>query len=370
MSRTSSEVGTQMKIPTYGNFITILSIDGGGVRGIISATILKFLESQLQELDGDDARLSYYFDIIAGTSTGGLVTAMLAIPGKNNPPLFAAKDISPFYMENCQKIFPQKCGFLGRMKRFFKSLVRPKHDGKYLHDTIKELLGETRLHQTLTNVVIPAYDIQELQVVVFSTLEAKQEKALLADVCIGTSAAPTYLPAYYFENKDEMGNSREYNLIDGGIAANNPVSVAMNEATKQMLDKKLDSSHMVDQNRFIIISIGTGSKQKKSYSARKAAKWGILWWLINGGSSPIVKCFKKASMDVVDNHMSMEDNLKGNVSSLDLATKENLDELVEIGKKLLKKPLSRVNHGETNEEALKRFARLLSQEKKFREANK
>ncbi|PIN11240.1 Galactolipase [Handroanthus impetiginosus] len=182
-----------------------------------------------------------------------------------------------------------------------------------------------------------------------------------------------------------MGKSREYNLIDGGIAANNPALVAMNQATRWILDQNLDSSHMVDQNRFIIISIGTGSKQEKSYSARKAAKWGILSWLINGGSSPIVKCFKKASMDVVDNHMSMvfpasqshqnylriqEDNLKGNVSSLDLATKENLDELVEIGKKLLKKPLSRVNHGETNEEALKRFARLLSQEKKFREANK
>ncbi|PIN11239.1 hypothetical protein CDL12_16165 [Handroanthus impetiginosus] len=148
MSSTSSEVGTQMKIPTYGNFITILSIDGGGVRGIIPATILEFLESQLQELDGEDARLACYFDIMAGTSTGGLVTAMLAAPGENNQPLFAAKDISPFYMENCPKIFPQKCGFLGRMMRLLKSLVRPKYDGKYLHDTIKELLGETRLHQT------------------------------------------------------------------------------------------------------------------------------------------------------------------------------------------------------------------------------
>ncbi|KAI4321534.1 hypothetical protein MLD38_034902 [Melastoma candidum] len=53
--------------PTYGNLITILSIDGGGIRGIIPGTILAFLESELQKLDGEDARLADYFDVISGT---------------------------------------------------------------------------------------------------------------------------------------------------------------------------------------------------------------------------------------------------------------------------------------------------------------
>ncbi|PKU69488.1 Patatin-2-Kuras 1 [Dendrobium catenatum] len=67
---------------SQGSLVTVLSIDGGGVRGIIPGIILAFLESKLQELDGEEARLADYFDVIAGTSTGGLVTTMLTAPNK------------------------------------------------------------------------------------------------------------------------------------------------------------------------------------------------------------------------------------------------------------------------------------------------
>ncbi|XP_062159242.1 patatin-like protein 2 [Alnus glutinosa] len=384
--------------PAYGNLITILSIDGGGIRGLIPGTILCFLESELQKLDGDDARIADYFDVIAGTSTGGLVTAMLTTPDEKNRPLFSAKDITDFYLKHSPKIFPQNSfPLFDYAAKIIKALFGPKYDGKYLHSLIKEKLGRTRLHQTLTNVVIPTFDIKRLQPTIFSSFEVKKNPsldALLSDVCIATSAAPTYLPAHYFETKDPAGKVREFNLIDGGIAANNPALLAIGEVTKEV---SRGSPHFfpikpMDYGRFLVISIGTGSpKAEEKYNAHEAAKWGLLNWLTSNGSTPIVDVFSQASADMVDFHLSevfralrseksylriQDDQLSGEVSSVDIATKKNLDDLVEVGGELLKKSVSWVNLDtglndctsgqETNEEALIRFARVLSQEKRLR----
>ncbi|KAG6674691.1 patatin-like protein 2 [Carya illinoinensis] len=391
-------MSVQPQHTTYRNFITILSIDGGGIRGLIPATILAFLESQLQELDGEEARLADYFDVIAGTSTGGLVTAMLAAPNENNRPLFDAKNIKPFYLQHGPRIFPQKGGLYG----IFKSLIGPKYDGKYLHGVLREKLGETRLHSTLTNVVIPTFDIKNLQPTVFTSYEAKKHhsclNARLSDICIGTSAAPTYLPAHQFKHQNEAGKVSEFNLIDGGVAANNPALVAINQVTKEIFDANPDFFPIkpTDYGRFLVISLGTGSgKIEKKYSAKMAAKWGLLDWLVHGGSVPIVDVFTQASADMVDLHLAVvfqalhseqnylriqDDTLTGTAASVDDSTKENLNKLVEIGEKLLKKPVSRVNlqtgYSEpvkncgTNEEALRMLAKKLSQEKKCREAGK
>ncbi|KAJ9177239.1 hypothetical protein P3X46_012477 [Hevea brasiliensis] len=207
---------------TYGERITVLSIDGGGIRGIIPGTILSFLESKLQELDGEHARIADYFDVIAGTSTGGLIAAMLTAPDDKKRPLYMAKDIVPFYLKHCPKIFPQSYGPIMKLN----ALRGPKYDGKYFRKLVRKILGARRLTETVTRVVIPTFDIQLLQPAVFSTFEAEidaSKDALLSDVCISTSSAPIYFPAYHFKAKDSEGNDREFHLVDGGIAANNPV---------------------------------------------------------------------------------------------------------------------------------------------------
>ncbi|XP_069153538.1 patatin-like protein 2 isoform X2 [Solanum lycopersicum] len=311
----SSSSLSKLQSPISGKFITILSIDGGGIRGLIPATIIEYLESQLQKLDGKDARLADYFDIITGTSTGGLVTAMLTAPNKENRPLFAAKDIKPFYLEHGPNIFPQNNMILiGSMIKGWKFLTGPKYNGKYLHRVIKEKLGETKLHETLTNVVIPTFDIKNMQPTIFSTFEAKKNSimnAKLSDICIGTSAAPTYLPAHYFQTQNEDGKFHEFNLIDGAIAANNPTLIAINEASKQIFEqtpyfKKFKEMKPTNYGKFLVISIGTGSaKLEHKYDAKIASNWGIFGWLTGGGSNPIIDAFADASDDMVDYHISV-----------------------------------------------------------------
>ncbi|XP_030454470.1 patatin-like protein 2 [Syzygium oleosum] len=382
--------------PTYGNSITILSIDGGGIRGLIPGTILNFLELELQKLDGEDARIADYFDVISGTSTGGLVTAMLTTPNENNRPVFAAKDIKDFYLNHCPKIFPQDSCPFTPVTKMIKAMAGPKYDGKYLHNVVREELGDKRLHQTLTNVVIPTFDIKSLQPTIFSSYQVKKDPsvdALLSDICISTSAAPTYLPAHQFETKDSTGKVREFNLIDGGVAANNPTLVAMGEVTKAIIGGSSDFFPIkpMDYRRFLVISLGTGTRKTEGkYTAHEAAKWGVLGWLTSGGS-PLIDVFSQASADMVDYHLSavfqalqlhdnylriQDDTLSGVLSSVDVATKKNLNDLVKTGEALLKKPVSRVNletgvceptsNQETNEEALIRFAKLLSQERQLR----
>lgn len=390
------------KLPRFGNYVTVLSIDGGGIRGIIPGVMLAYLESELQQLDGPDARLADYFDVVAGTSTGGLVTTMLTAPNEKGRPMFEAKEIKDFYLKNCPKIFPQN-GFplLNPLLRpeadVRTAIVGPKYDGRYLHKLLRDILGETRLHQTLTNVVIPAYDIRDLQPVMFSSFLLNKTPILdckLSDICISTSAAPTYLPAHYFENKKDDGSVRPFNMIDGGVAANNPTLVAMHHLTRELTLGNADfntNTRPTDYTKYLVISLGTGSpKNENKFQANDVARWGVLSWLTAGGTTPIIDVFQDGSSDMVDVHLGItfealraEDNylriqtdaLTGDLSSVDLATKANLENLVKVGEKLLHEPVSRVNlnTGEikplnqgTNAEALKKFAVLLSNERRDR----
>ncbi|XP_022719714.1 patatin-like protein 2 [Durio zibethinus] len=224
-----------------GKIATILSVDGGGVRGIIPATILAFLESYLQKLDGDNARIADYFDFIAWTSTGGLVTSMLTSPdpddgsSESNRP-FSTEKIIKFDQEQSPKIF------LKKMKELVDSVVLneecvvkrstlpmpdwcPRYDGDKLEKAIKEKVGDRKLCQTLTNVIIPSFNIKLLQPTVFSTMKATRddlEDAKLLDVCMSTSAAPYFLPLRKFEI-NALDRTRKFYMVDGGVAANNPV---------------------------------------------------------------------------------------------------------------------------------------------------
>ncbi|EES01907.1 patatin-like protein 3 isoform X1 [Sorghum bicolor] len=395
--------------PSKGNLITILSIDGGGVKGIIPGTFLAFLESKLQELDGSNARIANYFDVIAGTSTGGLITAMLAAPSLNNAkqPCYEAKDIVPFYLKHSPRIFPCRTGILGwffKILQIIKMIIGPKYDGKYLHKMTNDLLGDTRLKETLTNVVVPTFDVKCVKPTIFSTFKARSDtlmNARLGDVCIGTSAAPTVLPAHYFETVDyHTGSSRSFNIIDGGLAANNPTLVAMGEITEQIRQKSKEfpETKPLDYHRYLVVSLGTGlPEQDIKFDACRVAKWGIFGWFGRENTMPLLQMFLHASSDMTDSYVAdlfkaigcsdqllriQDRNIPIGAVPADLSTEKNLQGLVKIGENLLHKPLSKddykINYIETVPKdsraltyagMLTQFAKLLSDERKLRLQN-
>ncbi|KAL8154003.1 hypothetical protein V2J09_011763 [Rumex salicifolius] len=390
MERTKS----LLQPPTYGNLITILSIDGGGIRGIIPSIVIGFLETELQRLDGEDARLADYFDVMAGTSTGGLMTMMLAAPDENNRPLYAAKDIKQFYLDEGPKIFQQRSYAMSMLR----VMEGPKHDGEHLRNIVIEKLGDKKLDETLTNIVIPTFDIKRMRPTIFSSYEAKRTPSLnakLSDICIGTSAAPTYLPAHYFQTEaGHAGEIREFHLIDGGLAANNPSLVAMNEVCNEISCGSSDFFPIkpTDYHRFLVLSLGTGShKEDGKYSAEQAASWGLLGWLTSGGSTPLVEAFMRGSSDMVDFHLNTVfkalhteenyiriqcDSLTEELVTVDDSSDETLEKLVRVGEELLKEQVTQVNLAtgiyeprsrHTNEEILTRLAEVLSNERRLRD---
>ncbi|KAF5201660.1 Patatin-like protein [Thalictrum thalictroides] len=281
--------------------IKILAIDGGGVRGIIPATILEYLERQIQGLEKNkDARIADYFDVIAGTSTGSLITAMLTTPNENNRPIKSAEEILEFYnQENCKKIFT-KNGWL-QCQWPPINWQGPRYKGDGLRDLAKELTRDTKISKTLTNVVIPTFDIGRNQPLIFTTAEAKRDMLRdpkISDACVASAAAPTFFPPYYLKTQKSITVRREFNLIDGGIAANNPTKCAMNYVTEMLSegypefypnylmehyneDKYFSRIDPTDYSRFLVISLGTGEAKKVKYTAEEATKWAQLEWLLN-----------------------------------------------------------------------------------------
>lgn len=412
-SLAGSLAGSLARSPTRptgsaGKRITILSIDGGGVRGVIPSTILEFLESELQKLDGPDATIPDYFDVIAGTSTGGLLTAMLTAPDTtttNNSgkirPKFSAKKATETYINEATTIFPplRTPGFLPGLRNILRMVSGPRYSGNGLIQTVERLVGQTRLHETVTNVVIPSFDIAKQQPVFFSSAQAKKDPLadpLLGEVCRGTSAAPTYLPAVSFTTTDpKTGEPHEYNLVDGGVVCNNPTTVAITQAVKELTMRDGEMAGAFTYRDLLVLSLGTGEKPV-SYDAKKVAKWGVLGWLRNGdGSVPLIEIFSNGSADMTDyncsvifgSHDSLQnylriqtDSLDGELSSLDNSSRANMEQLVGVAKDLLKKPATTrdLSSGKlvectdlgSNEEALVRFAGWLSKEMRNRKPPK
>lgn len=203
------------------NSFKILSIDGGGIKGLYSSTILEHFEEKF------NVRISDYFDMLCGTSTGGLIALGLSLK-------IPANEISNIYIQDGQKIFPKtgkKAGFIKQ------ALLKGKFKEKPLKESLQKMFENKKLGESNNLLCIPTYSITDARPWVFKfdhTILGRDNKALYTDVALATSAAPTFFPMSeidYYDHKQ---------FIDGGVWANNPTLVGLIEALTYFVGKDKD----------------------------------------------------------------------------------------------------------------------------------
>ncbi len=387
----------------------ILSLDGGGIRGVVTATILAAIEQQINQ------PLNKYFNFIAGTSTGSLLAAAIA-RGCNS------KDIINLYKQKGKIIFPYKSRFsLQRIPLLLKyGLSAPKFSDSGLIQALKECLGDTKLLDITTpKLLIVSYDTITREPIIFKSW--RQDKGYgnvpLWEACLCSASAPSYFPAHQLEKRvngrvqngtaqtiilnddassiDNIYNNTQiritsgigngqtrtinkytgttrlaflnasweqipdntstysikciYSAIDGGVAANNPSSCAVAEA--------LRLGHKAED--ITVLSVGTGHRTRV-IPFEQAQSWGLIQW-----AQPLIGILFDASSNIheyITNHIIHDRVLRLQFKldrelinkplndDIDDVSPENISNLIEATEVYMKQPKVQI--------ALQKFLRI------------
>jgi uncharacterized protein len=251
----------------------ILSVDGGGLRGLVPALLLLDLEQRIEAITKRRRPLSDYFHLFAGTSTGGLISLGLTArhPDDKERPSMDAERLVSLYRDRGPKIFPPRFRFLRKARGF----VVPKFSNRALERAVNEEIGTSPLSTALRDLVITAYDMTLHRPHFFKRWTADDEgpkPPTMADAAMATAAAPTYLPPW------ELNGSA---LVDGGVFAANPTIAAIAEALKRQTDEPADLA----PHELFVVSLGTGFYEA-TYTPSRIRTWGAIAWIRPRGSEP------------------------------------------------------------------------------------
>lgn len=342
---------------TYNKKIRILSLDGGGIRGIITCIILRYIEEQLQKYDDPNAKLGDYFDLISGSSTGGLIASILLVPNSQKKAKYSIEKALELYAEKGEGIFSVK---------LWQKIINPfgildeRISEKELEKQLNEFFGNLKLNEFIKPCLITSYDTENRRAKLFNTLDGEDaiDNFYVKDVCRATSAAPTYFePA---QIKSLYGQT--YTLIDGGVYANNPTLCAYAEARKISFSKMLKDELKPDNplvNDMIIVSIGTGTVLKP-YAYKELKNAGKIKWI-----QPLIDMLLSANAETVDyqmlqmyqtlgirnqmNYHRINPTLQNASADMDDASRKNIEALIQAG----------LSYIETNREELNAIVKKL-----------
>ena len=252
----------------------ILTLDGGGIRGLISALWLEALDQRLAA--AGKGGLRERFDLIVGSSTGAIIAAGLCTG-------VAPRDMADLYERFGKDVFPGGAERLwSRVTRSFtQGLSAPRYSPKGLEKALQRVFGETTLAAVSPRLMAVAYDTVTRDPLFFKSFKPEHAGVPVWEVCRAATAAPTYFPAHLATIE-----RRRRALIDGGVVANNPTACAIAEAVRLNGDARLD--------KLVVLSVGTG-QATRPISEREATHWGALEWAI-----PIIDVLFDGSADSVD----------------------------------------------------------------------
>ena len=240
---------------------TVLSLDGGGIRGAATARFLSLVEKELSEKH----KKTIYdcVDFFAGTSTGSIIALALATAR------LAMEEIDDLYSHrSALRVFEENKGWFER-----DGFNAPKYEASGKADFLREKLGEkTTLGDVEEgkHVLAVAYAIEQREPMVIKSTKQAHRHLLSYRVADASSAAPTYFPTVPMEIPS--GSDDEYWLIDGGVVANNPTMCAISEVRGKLKTEIEDIK---------VLSVGTGFMTRK-INGPESRKWGGYQWFTEG----------------------------------------------------------------------------------------
>ena len=313
----------------------ILSIDGGGIRGIIPGMALTALE------EAAGRPIHELFDLVAGTSTGGILALGLTCPAADGPGArYTAGDLVALYEDHGAAIFHRH-----RLRRMpgvglLADMARAKYPPGPIDRILEDYFGGVRLKEALADVLVPAYEIERRAPFFFKSRRAREDDDYdfaIADVARATSAAPTFFTPHRIDVDDDY-----YALVDGGVFANNPAMCAIAEAiavARTAGSGGPDEGGSAGEPELVVASFGTGSHTRR-IPYDQAVDYGLVQWaprllsvMMDGNNDTVGYQAERAVPD--GRHFRFDVKLDAASDDMDNASEENVRNLRLLGEELV-----------------------------------
>ena len=313
----------------------VLEIAGGAFGGIIPLKILNYIEKK------SGKPISEFFDLIVGTSTGTVISSLLTVPDKNNNPKYNVSDVLTFYEKLGKTVFYDP---LSHKLGTTWGLEGPLYDRNNWNEVLDKLLGDNKISQSLTNIIMTEYSMSLRRIFYFNSMKAKKDKNyefLTSDAVLAATSTPLIFSPKYYCNITNTFCDRG---LDAGIAINNPV-----------VRSYLFAKEIAQDRPIILLSLGDGIPEiiTNKQISNNVDNWGILKlrsWLgifqkaINNSSNQeMINIIKHIPENNIRAYIRINEKFGKNINVFN-PSKKDIDSIIETGNKAVSNNTEYLNY--------------------------